>query len=155
MGIGAAAGWRGWRFPRQAWVQRGRRGLMTPMTRTVRRLVVLLWAGLILMLSARPAGAVPVFARKYQPSCQTCHTIFPKLNPFGEAFRLNGYRMPKETEEQIKQAPVSLGSESYKKVWPKMIAPSDLPAFAPFALNTKFAILYASQVDPVTGKTVV
>jgi hypothetical protein len=125
------------------------------MTRTVQRLVVLLGTGAFLMLSARPAGAVPVFARKYQTSCQTCHTIFPKLNPFGEAFRLNGYRMPKETEEQIKQTPVSLGSESYKKVWPKMVAPSDMPAFAPFAINTKFGLLYASQVDPATGKTVV
>jgi hypothetical protein len=128
---------------------------MTPMTRTVRGLVVLLWAGLILVASARPASAVPVFARKYQTSCQTCHTIYPKLNPFGEAFRLNGYRMPKETEEQIKQTPVSLGSESYKKVWPKMVAPSDIPGFAPFAINTKFGILYGSQVDPATGKTIV
>ena len=128
---------------------------MTSTTRTVRRLFILLWAGTLLMLSARPASAVPVFSRKYQTSCATCHQIFPKLNPFGEAFRLNGYRMPKETEEQIKQSPVSLGAESYKKIWPKMIAPSDLPGFAPFALNTKLAILYASEKDPTTGKTVV
>ena len=55
----------------------------------------------------RSANAFPIFARKYQTSCVTCHTVYPKLNAFGEAFRLNGYRMPKETEEQIKQKPVS------------------------------------------------
>ena len=46
---------------------------------------------------------------------------FPKLNPFGEAFRLNGYRMPKETEEQIKIKPVSLGADAYKRLWPKTV----------------------------------
>ena len=127
---------------------------MTLTTRTAGRLLVLMMAGFFVTLSASPAGAVPVFARKYQTSCQTCHTIFPKLNPFGEAFRLNGYRMPKETEEQVKQAPVSLGSPSYKKVWPKMVAPSDLPGFAPFALNTKFGVLYSSEKD-ASGKTIV
>jgi hypothetical protein len=127
---------------------------MTSMTCVVRRLIFILVAGIILLFSVRPAAAVPVFSRKYQTSCQTCHTIFPKLNPFGQAFRLNGYRMPKETEEQIKQMPVSLGSESYKKIWPKMVAPSDLPGFAPFALNTKFGIFYGSEKDS-TGKTVV
>src|SRR6266545_7838009 len=108
----------------------------------------------LILFDARPASGVPAFSRKYQTSCQTCHTIFPKLNPFGQAFRLNGYRMPKETEEQVKQTPVSLGSESYKKIWPKMVSPSDLPGFAPFALNTKFGILYSSEKD-ATGKTVV
>jgi hypothetical protein len=63
--------------------------------------------------------------------------------------------MPKETEDQIKQAPVSLGSPSYKKIWPKMVSSSDLPGFAPFALNTKFGIIYSSQQDPATGRTVV
>src|SRR5512142_736558 len=80
----------------------------------LRRLVYLLvpvTAVAVLLASAVPSRAVPVFSRKYQTSCQTCHSAFPKLNPFGEAFRLNGYRMPKETEDQIKQTPVSLGSE--------------------------------------------
>jgi len=108
----------------------------------------------VLVAGIRPAGAVPVFARKYGTSCQTCHTIFPKLNPFGEAFRLNGYRLPKETEDQIKQPAVSLGSEAYKKIWPKAVAPSDVPAFAPFALNTKMTTLYQSTLDAL-GRQVI
>ncbi len=95
----------------------------------------------------KTANAVPVFSRKYHTSCQTCHVIFPKLNPFGEAFRLNGYRMPGETEELVKQVPVSLGSEAYQKLWPKMVYPSSLPGNVPFAMNVKFADLYASAQD--------
>ncbi|HEU4400838.1 MAG TPA: hypothetical protein VFT43_01915, partial [Candidatus Polarisedimenticolia bacterium] len=42
---------------------------------------------------------------------------------------------------------------SYKKIWPKMVAPSDLPGFAPFALNTKMGVVYSSDVS--SGKVVV
>jgi hypothetical protein len=103
-------------------------------------------AGLILF-EASPADAVPAFSRKYQTSCQTCHAIFPKLNPFGEAFRLNGYRMPAETAEQVKQKPVSLGADAYERMWPQMVYPSDLPGNVPFALNTKMANIYSSSAD--------
>jgi hypothetical protein len=107
-----------------------------------------------LLGDVRPASAVPAFSRKYQTSCQTCHVIFPKLNPFGEAFRLNGYRMPLETAEQVKQTPVSLGAEAYTRMWPEMVWPSDLPSSVPFALNMKMADIYASSVDE-TGHQVV
>ena len=125
---------------------------MSRTTQMTRLPVFALTMAFVLLAGVRPASALPVFARKYQTSCTTCHVIFPKLNPFGEAFRLNGYRMPKETEDQIKQPQMSLGSEAYKKIWPKAVAPSDMPAFAPFAFNTKLGILYAPTVDPTTGK---
>ena len=102
----------------------------------------------------RKASAIPAFSRKYQTSCQTCHVIFPKLNPFGEAFRLNGYRMPGETEDLVKQKPVSLGAEAYEKIWPKMVYPSTLPGNAPFAMNVKFADVYESSHDD-TGHEVI
>ena len=46
---------------------------------------------------ASHAWAIPAFARKYKTGCVTCHTIFPKLTPFGEQFRRNGYRFPAST----------------------------------------------------------
>ena len=113
-----------------------------------------LLAGLFLGL-ATPAQAFPIFARKYQTSCVTCHTVYPKLNAFGEAFRLNGYRMPKETEEQIKQKPVSLGSEAYKRVWPSAVWPNELPGNAPLAVNVKMASVYNAATDASGNKTVV
>lgn len=113
-----------------------------------------LLAGLLLLGTALPAGAVPAFSRKYQTSCQTCHTIFPKLNPFGQAFRLNGYHLPNETEEQVKQPPVSLGSDAYARLWPEMVYPSTLPGNVPFAMNVKMADLYISSHDD-TGRSIV
>jgi hypothetical protein len=103
----------------------------------------------------RSANAFPIFARKYQTSCVTCHTVYPKLNAFGEAFRLNGYRMPKETEEQIKQKPVSLGSEAYKRVWPDAVWPNELPGNAPLAVNVKMASIYSTSTDASGNKTTV
>jgi hypothetical protein len=115
--------------------------------RLAKRLAVLSVTILGVLAPFRPASAVPVFARKYQTSCQTCHIAFPKLNAFGEAFRLNGYRMPAETEEQVKETPVSLGSDAYKKTWPSMVYPSTIPSHVPLAVNVKMADVYASSVD--------
>ena len=119
------------------------------MSRTIRDLQWVLFSLAIelILFDARPAGAVPAFSRKYQTSCQTCHTIFPKLNPFGQAFRLNGYHLPAETPEQIKQTPVSLGAEAYERMWPEMVFPSDLPSYVPLALNTKMENIYSSSSD--------
>jgi hypothetical protein len=101
-----------------------------------------------------PAFGVPVFARKYHTSCQTCHAVFPKLNPFGEAFRLNGYRFPGETEEQVKEKPVSLGADAYKRVWPSAVYPGSLPGGVPVAINVKMGDIYAASHDS-EGKQVV
>jgi hypothetical protein len=99
------------------------------------------------------ANAIPAFARKYQTSCQTCHVIFPKLNPYGAAFRLNGYHLPAETEELVRQTPVSLGADAYARMWPEMVYPSTLPGNVPFAVNVNIANLYASSHDG-TGNTI-
>jgi hypothetical protein len=54
--------------------------------------------GLVLMVFGCPgvlqASEIPYFARKYGVDCRTCHVQPPKLNAFGESFRLRGYRMP-------------------------------------------------------------
>ena len=40
------------------------------------------------------AEAVPAFARKYDMTCNVCHTRQPRLNPFGQRFLENGYQLP-------------------------------------------------------------
>ena len=37
--------------------------------------------------------AIPAFARKYQISCQVCHSPVARLKPFGDTFASNGYRL--------------------------------------------------------------
>jgi hypothetical protein len=97
--------------------------------------------------TASTAYAVPAFARKYQTSCQTCHIVFPKLNAFGEAFRLRGYRMPGETEDMVKQPPVSLGAPAYKRLWPKSVWPGEISSAVPLAVNIKFADVNTSTLN--------
>ncbi|HLY74887.1 MAG TPA: hypothetical protein VKU80_12280, partial [Planctomycetota bacterium] len=95
-----------------------------------------MFLGATVLLSApRRAEALPEWARKYKTSCVTCHEAFPSLNPVGEAFRLNGYRFPDDM--YVKEDPVILGQEAYKKVWPDAIWPSDIPPYAPLAVRIR------------------
>ena len=55
-----------------------------------------------------PAQAIPSFARKYGTSCATCHTVYPKLTPFGEAFRRNSFRFPGVDSDYVKQETIPL-----------------------------------------------
>jgi hypothetical protein len=84
---------------------------------------------------ASPASAIPAFARKYATSCTTCHVIYPKLTPFGEAFRRNGYRFPGVDSEMIKQEPVSLGQQAYKALFPNAVWPGTIPGSVPLSLG--------------------
>jgi hypothetical protein len=82
-----------------------------------------------------PARAFPAFARKYGTSCLTCHTVYPKLTPFGEAFRRNGYRFPGVDGDYVKQEQVALGQEANKKTFPKTVWPDALPISVPIAIG--------------------
>ncbi len=89
---------------------------------------------LSLIFFQEEASAVPIFARKYNTSCMTCHIGFPKLNAFGEAFRNNGFRLPND-EVFVKEPPVWLGSEAYKRVWPNAVWPSSIPSNVPLSFQ--------------------
>lgn len=49
------------------------------------------------------AEAVPAFARKYDMTCNVCHTRQPRLNPFGQRFLENGYQLPGTADGGIKE----------------------------------------------------
>lgn len=56
--------------------------------------VILLVVTILLVVPVKNAEAIPAFARKYQISCQVCHTpAMPALKPFGDEFAGNGFRM--------------------------------------------------------------
>ena len=50
---------------------------------------LVVWA----LADARPAFAVPSFARQTGQACSACHTAFPELTPFGRRFKLSGYTL--------------------------------------------------------------
>jgi len=80
------------------------------------------------------ANAVPTFSRKYKTSCMTCHVGFPKLNAFGDAFKNQGYRLP-DDEVFVKEPPVWLSSEAYKRIWPNAVWPDSIPSNVPLAFR--------------------
>jgi hypothetical protein len=103
------------------------------------------------ILTAWPGDsqAIPAFARKYETSCQTCHVAFPQLTPFGEAFRRNGYRFPSGTDPDMsKQKDIPLGSEGYKKVFPKAVWPGNLPREMPLAAIAQSELADSPHTKP-------
>jgi len=74
-------------------------------------LVVSILVAVPAMLVPRTGDALPLFARKYEMQCTSCHLAFPRLNAFGMAFRQNGYRLPGEKGSspwESKEIPLSL-----------------------------------------------
>ena len=47
-----------------------------------------------LLAAGSPGYALPLFARQYGVDCNQCHSIAPRLNPFGLAFQANHYNWP-------------------------------------------------------------
>jgi hypothetical protein len=92
-------------------------------------------ASIIFFAAAESVWALPVFARRYETSCTTCHVVPPKLNAFGIAFRNNGYRIPLNEEQLVKSPDVSLGAPAWKQLWPKAVWPGAIPGMPPVAVR--------------------
>lgn len=81
------------------------------------------------------ASAIPAFSRKYHTSCTTCHNDFPELNDFGEVFKKNGFKFPKDDESFVKDPPVLLGAKAQKEAFPDAVFPGELPGSLPVAFR--------------------
>lgn len=42
----------------------------------------------------KPTHALPIYARRYEVTCDTCHSVAPRLNSFGLAFQANHFNWP-------------------------------------------------------------
>src|SRR5216683_7430705 len=74
-------------------------------TRPVRRLLYFAVVLGIFLFSCTQASAFPAFARKYGMPCSSCHEAWPKLSPFGQAFKDNGYQLMNDRDAPIFQQP--------------------------------------------------
>ena len=59
----------------------------------------------LILINCRPVSAIPAFARKYGMPCSSCHEAWPKLSPFGQQFKDNGYQMGNDRDAPIFQNP--------------------------------------------------
>ena len=63
--------------------------------------------GLLVSLPIRGAQAVPSFARQTGMSCNTCHTVWPDLTPFGRTFKMGGFTFSSASEKEPYRPPVA------------------------------------------------
>src|SRR5215813_10968334 len=59
----------------------------------------------VALADCHAAYAIPAFARKYGMPCSSCHEAWPKLSPFGQQFKDNGYQMGNDRDAPIFQSP--------------------------------------------------
>lgn len=108
------------------------------------------FAGVALLLACgywSAASAIPAFARRYGTSCTTCHVVIPKLNYFGNAFKMNGYRVPPKDQAFVKQPDLKLGDPEWKEVWPKGFWPGAIPGNVPVAIRVDGDVFFNPGAD--------
>lgn len=99
----------------------------------------------LLGISATPfllpgdAHAIPAFSRQHKTECSTCHTIYPELNEFGEAFLKNSYVWPHKKEGAKAGSPAAQKSEPAGNEWASI---SGLPQYIPVSLTATADLAY-------------
>jgi hypothetical protein len=112
--------------------------------------VVVLW---VMLASVPKTSAIPAFSRKYQTSCTTCHNNYPELNDFGEAFKKNGFKFPKDDEAFVKEPPVLLGAKAQKEAFPGAVYPGEIPGYLPIAFRYSGNFNWYSKQPPAAITT--
>src|SRR5215471_16529443 len=107
--------------------------------------------GVLMIGHSTPSYAIPAFSRKYQTSCTTCHSNFPELNDFGEAFKKNGFKFPKDDDTFVKEPPVLLGAEAQRDAFPKVIYPGEIPGSIPISFRYSGFANYNNRRPISTG----
>src|SRR3984893_1831502 len=128
---------------------RMRRATKVGVVTTISKAGCLLW---ILALTPR-ASAIQAFSRKYQTSCATCHNNYPELNDFGEAFKRNGFKFPKDDDSFVKEPPVLLGAKAQKEAFPNAIYPGEIPGSIPIAFRYTGNFNYHSKQPDALAAT--
>jgi hypothetical protein len=95
------------------------------------------------------AHAIPAFARQYKTECNTCHTVFPDRNPFGEAFRRNSYVWPGQLSEQ-KQQEAKFTTEDVKKTAKEWLV--TIPELVPVAFWVQHDVIWNKNRYDDSGK---
>ena len=104
----------------------------------------------VLQTSTPHLQAIPAFARKYKTACATCHNNWPELNDFGRAFKLNGFKFPKDDDAFVKDPPLMLGAEAQKESFPHSIYPGELPIL-PIAFRYSGYASYTTPQPPAVS----
>ena len=106
----------------------------------------LLLAFALSVLCARKAEAIPAFTRQHKTECSTCHTIYPELNEYGQAFLKNGYvyseKQKGEKGAEKTAAAGKGGADAEKSDKNEGIRLSGIPELLPLSLTANQSIVY-------------
>ncbi|MCR4316904.1 MAG: hypothetical protein NUW37_11215 [Planctomycetes bacterium] len=114
---------------------------------------------LIILGAPSIASAYPGFARRYETSCITCHTAYPKLNDFGRAFRWNGHQIPDDPGDGYvddffvgtDRPDVPMGADAWKDVFPAGVWPNSITGDAPIGFQAQSRITRTSGAQGADG----
>ena len=106
----------------------------------------LLLAFVLPIAGTRNAHAIPAFTRQYKTECSTCHTIYPELNEYGQAFQKNGFVYSEKQKGEkggAKSAPAGKGgAEAEKSDKNEGIRLSGIPELLPLSVTANQSIVY-------------
>jgi len=127
--------------------------MLTTVSRIRSRAYLLSLFSLFLYLMSSPVQAVPSFARQTNLPCQSCHTVFPELTPFGRSFKLHGYTMT-----GIKQIKTEKGDLKINQIPPLsmmlQISATNTKADVPTTninLPDQLSLFYAGEISSNMG----
>ena len=120
-------------------------------------LILLTCCLITLMLLPDGAFAIPAFARKYDMSCQTCHSPAPRLKAYGEEFAGNGFQLSdkesprffRETGDDqlmlMRELPLAIRIDGYLRWQPETNKRTDIQA--PYLVKLLSGGLIAKDVS--------
>ena len=107
----------------------------------------LVFAFALPLVCAQKSHAIPAFTRQYKTECSTCHTIYPELNEYGQAFQKNAYVYSAKSQGATRggapEAPVD-AAQAQKPTSEKVeaIMLSGIPDWLPLSLTATQSITY-------------
>ena len=108
--------------------------------------VPLLLAVVLCFVSVQKAHAIAAFTRQYKTECSTCHTLYPELNEYGQAFLKNGYvYSEKKKNDKVADVAASDGkvnADSGKTDKNEGIRLSGIPELLPLSITANQSIIY-------------
>lgn len=110
--------------------------------------VVCLVFAVAFFLAAGESQAMPNFARKYNATCDMCHTVIPKLTKLGYEFRLSGFRLPDEIGKAEK--PFNLGDFFTARVQEQYVWKQTKPATGEKTTSSQLEF-FEFTLYPLTG----
>ncbi|MDQ7815857.1 MAG: hypothetical protein RDU14_02445 [Melioribacteraceae bacterium] len=106
----------------------------------MKKIIVLLIGMIVFFSLFETSFGIPAFGRKYNMSCQTCHSPFPRLKDYGEEFAGNGFVLSDKDAPRyflktgdddlslLREIPVALRVEGYVTYNNKNSDQSDITA---------------------------